>query len=121
MKQVLKVAAFLVLAIAVWLLGEWYASQGKLPPANVNDLDSYLAWKPDADRFVHLPDDRLLSLGPGVGLLPSGPSAQVFDGEGKLVDSTADLGDDPDFKARWNITYPLKIEDRASVVPPSAR
>ena len=120
MKRCLTVAAILILAAALWLLGEWYTSRGKLPPVSVNNLDSYLVWHPTADRFVHLPDGRLLALGSEIGLLPSGPSAHVFDSNGKLVDSSADLGDDPDFTARWALSYPLKIETRAVFAPGGA-
>ena len=116
-KRSLTVAAFLILAAALWLLGEWYTSRGKLPPASVNDLNGYLVWHPTADRFVRLSNGRLLALGPEVGLLPSGPSAHVFDSNGKLVDSSADLGDDPDFNALWDISYPLKIEPQGVAVP----
>lgn len=115
MKRFLKIAAFVVLAIALLLLGEWYARRGKLPPPSVKDLNGYLAWRPEANQFVRLPNERLLALGSGAGLVPSGPSAHIFDSNGDLLDSTADMGDDPQFNARWNISYPLQIEGRALV------
>lgn len=35
------------------------------------------------------------------GFMPSGPGMLVYDAEGKLVDRTRDLGDDPRFKEKW--------------------
>ena len=113
MKRFAKTLACVSLGLTAWLCAEWYFSRGKLPPTAVNNLTEYLAWAPHADRFVRLPDDRLLALGPTVGLMPSGPAAHVFDDSGALRDSSADVGDDPDFNERWKISYPLQIEGRS--------
>ena len=103
--------------LLTWITGEWYTTRGKLPPSGVKNLSDYLAWRPDADQFVRLPGNRLLVLGAAVGLLPSGPSAVVFDSNGDRLGSCADLGESDAFNSRWGVSYPLQIEGRVAPNP----
>ena len=76
------------------------------PPTSARTLPSFLSVMPRPERFeIHVAGDRryLLVVGrlPALLTLPSGPPVYVFDTSGKLLDWTADSGDDPRFVERW--------------------
>src|SRR3989442_1328999 len=81
-----------VLLIATWIATEWLMYRRTVPPANVSNVDSFLKWRPGTEQFTILASDNrhLMATGAASGLLlPSGSSAYVFDGSGKLVDWSA--------------------------------
>ena len=76
------------------------------PIGQVSTLDGYLAWRPSAERVAQVDvsgDPHIIAYGPSSSwlLLSSGPSACVFDGAGRLVDWSSDIGDDPRFDEKW--------------------
>jgi hypothetical protein len=75
-----------------------------VPPSGLQTLDGYLSWRPNSDRFlIHSIGGKefLEALGPGGGVLPSGPAGYVFDRSGRMVDWTHDSGDDSGFQQKW--------------------
>ena len=89
-----------------FVLTEYFGHHRVVPPDQVKSLDGFLAWKPSAEEFAVV-DTRngeyLIAYGPANSLLglSSGPSAYAFDRSGRLVDWSADIGDDPRFDERW--------------------
>ena len=67
------------------------------PPDSVKTIDEFLAWQDTAIRFrgtfLHQGTAYQVLMGPGGGLLPSGPAAYVFTPDGIFIDWTADMGD----------------------------
>jgi len=103
-----------VLLVIAWLGAEMYFGTRAFPPEHVRDATSYLDWRPDTQVFAILDGpggEHLMAIGPGGGVLPSGPSAYIFDRTGRLVDYSLDIGDDPDFDERWN------AQSRATAAP----
>src|SRR5436190_17451546 len=76
------------------------------PSGHVSTLREYLAWRPSAEQFAAVDVNGKAYViaygGPTSSwlLLSSGPSAYVFDDTGRLVDWSADIGDDPTFDGR---------------------
>mgnify|MGYP001552173015 CR=1 FL=1 len=85
-----------------------YVSHRRVDPAGrVTNLTAYLAWRPSAEHFAQVDihgKPHVIAYGPMSSwvLLSSGPSACVFDDTGRLVDWSADIGDDPQFDEKWN-------------------
>lgn len=93
-----------VLLFASWLLAEYLMHRRVVPPKNVTSLQTFLAWRPSTEHFAVTRtdgDEHLIAYGPNGALLPSGPSAYVFDSSGHLVDWSADVGDSPRFDEHW--------------------
>ena len=66
------------------------------PPAQVKDVQTFLAWKPEPIRVVRLTLGSNVfwqALGPAGTLTPSGPSAYSFDSTGRFIGWTHDMGD----------------------------
>lgn len=93
------------------IIGGWFALESAMfrrvnPVGRASTLNEYLAWRQSAGQFAAVDvrgRQHLIAYGPaGGGLLPSGPAAYVFDGAGRLVDWSADIGDDSRFDRRWN-------------------
>jgi hypothetical protein len=96
----------IVVLVAAALTAEWWMRRRAVPPGHVADIVTFLSWKPGVERFVVVNDgtaEHVIARAPGAGLFPSGPSAYVFDTGGKLVDWSADTGDDRPFVARWRV------------------
>jgi hypothetical protein len=77
-----------------------------VPDGRAATLAEYLAWRPSAAEFavVETAGTRhVIAYGPKRSpMLASGPSAYVFDDTGRMVDWSADIGDDPAFDERWD-------------------
>jgi hypothetical protein len=87
-----------------WLLTERMLYERTVPPRSVTTFAAFARWQPsprDIEIIQQGGKDYLLALGPGGGLLPSGPSGYVFDRSGRLVDWSSDTGDDPRFQSKW--------------------
>ncbi len=105
--------ALIPLFLVGWFVGEWFMFRGIAPPPEAHTLEGWLTWQSGAEDFVELPGDtHLMAFGRGAGLVPSGPSAYVFDASGRLVAWTYDLGDNDAFNKKWSVTYPLNFIDR---------
>jgi hypothetical protein len=94
------------LLIAAWIATERVLYRRTVPRANVRDIDSFLQWRPGTRQFAVLADGRhLIATGAASSVLPSGPSGYVFDRSGRLVDWSADIGDDPKFDGKWQAQH----------------
>ncbi|HVS70373.1 MAG TPA: hypothetical protein VHQ47_03875 [Phycisphaerae bacterium] len=95
------------IGVVVGFLGEEVAGGWRLQPrGRAETLREFLAWRPGEQRFAEVEvggKAGVLAVGPMGGLLSSGPSVYVYDGSGKLVDWTADEGDDSAFDGRWDV------------------
>ena len=103
-RRLIIVVLLVVLLTGTWLTTEWLLFRRTIPPASVTDVNSFLNWQPGAGQFTilsHSDGEYLMATGPGGGLVPSGPSAYVFDRSGRLVDWSPDIGDRPRFDERW--------------------
>lgn len=104
----------LVVACAAYVAAEVVVTRRAVPPDEAKTFAGWLAWQPDAHRFMIARDDKhLMAIGRNGVLFPSGPSVYVFDAQSRLADWTGDLGDDPNFERKWSIQYPLSFVDRA--------
>lgn len=75
------------------------------PTGRASTLSAFLAWRPSADQFALSEingEQYVLAYGPAGRTLPSGPAGYVFGPDGKLVDWSWDIGDDPAFDDKWN-------------------
>lgn len=102
-----RTAILLALALLAVVTTEYLARRRVDPTGRVATLTQYLAWRTTADQFATVTvngQPHVIAYGPGSGLilLPSGPSACVFDNTGRLVDWSSDIGDDPRFDAKWS-------------------
>ena len=74
-----------------------------VPPVDLT-LDTFFDWQP-ATKWAVIKtagdEEYLILIGPLRGILPSGPSAYVFDKTGELVDWETDVGDSVRFERRW--------------------
>lgn len=87
------------------------------PPAQVTTLANWMKWQATAEDFYLGPSEtHLTALGRSATLLPSGPSAYVFDASGQLVDWTADIGDDLTFGTKWPQKKPIRFLNRTEAV-----
>ena len=89
------------------LATEYVSYQRVNPTGRISNLNEYLAWRPSAERFAQVNINgkpHVIAYGPLSSwlLLSSGPSACVFDDTGRLVDWSSDIGDDPQFDAKWS-------------------
>ena len=96
-----------LLALAALIGIETVAHRRVDPSGRASTLGEYLVWRPREQRFARIESDgrsHIIAYGPVSSwlLLSSGPSAYVFDEAGRLVDWSADIGDDPHFDTRWN-------------------
>jgi hypothetical protein len=90
----------------------------KLTPSADLTLATFFDWQPGEHYSTVVnagSKQRLIVYGDTKGLLPSGPSAYVFDRAGDLIDWTSDEGDDRRFKERWRTrSGPTTPIDRTS-------
>ena len=101
---------FIVTALLIvsWLATEYLMHRRVVPPESVKSLQSFLAWQPSADQFEVIHADggqHLIAWGHGGAILPSGPSAYVFDDSDRLVDWSSDIGDNPQFVEHWRVQH----------------
>jgi hypothetical protein len=104
--------------LAAGLVGGFYAVKHALvgrvrPPHDVRDITAFVRWRPQTTQFAILQSsagEYLITTGDEQSLLPSGPSAYVFDRNGQLTDWSYDIGDDPAFDARWNAQTAVRGE-----------
>ena len=92
----LKFSAALIVALAVVFTPiEIILLNRGVPPAKVRTFDAFLAWRPDATRFVvtDAKPPQLIALGRLEGLVVSGPAAYVFDEQGRLTDWELETGE----------------------------
>lgn len=77
-----------------------------VPSGHAATLTEYLEWQPEATEFVDTTfggKRHIIAYGPDrASELASGLPAYVFDETGRLVDWSTDIGDDPEFDARWS-------------------
>jgi hypothetical protein len=100
-----------LLALLAWAVFERRSRSRLAPPAGVVTVEQVLRWRPQTERVLVVSaggEEYLCAVGPKAGLLPSGPSAYVFDGKGRLVGWTADAGDDPTFRNKWGFDRPVR-------------
>jgi hypothetical protein len=100
-----------VLLIGAWLAAERFFYRRTVPPTKVTDINSFLQWRrPTRDPVVVQGPggEHLLVMGPGGGVLPSGPSAYVFDCRGHLIEWSSDIGDDNGFQQKWQPSKPVR-------------
>jgi hypothetical protein len=76
------------------------------PRGRVADLRDFLRWRPACDQLYAVDvagEPHVIAYGPPgrTFLLASGPAAYVFAPDGKLVDWSPDMGDDPAFDDKW--------------------
>jgi hypothetical protein len=102
------IAALLVSGV---IAVEYAMSIRVVPPADVKTLEAFLHWQPSARQFAVVEvqgGEHLIAYGQKSGMLPSGPSAYVFDRSGTLVDWSRDVGDNWRFAERWHAQSPDK-------------
>lgn len=90
------VIVLLLLLVASFLPDIFYFAPRARPPANVVDLQSFFAWKPDprwAWRITVSNEVYYQLCGPAGRWLASGPSAYAFDSKGRFIGWTSDNGD----------------------------
>lgn len=79
-----------VLLVVGYLALEVVLSIRVQPPQRVTDFESFIEWRPSKDRFGVVDErdgeEHLITYGGGGGVLPSGPSAYIFDRTGQLAD-----------------------------------
>lgn len=101
----LRGLALVLVLLAAWIVGEVLMFKRNVPPPTVTDVQRYLAWRPETPHLYLLGGangSHVMATGPGSGLVPSGPSAYIFDRSGRLVDWCEDVGDDPVFDQKWS-------------------
>ena len=113
--------------IAILLIGAWLGhhawSQARVtPPSHVRTFEDLVRWRSPKRVMLFETEGRtwLIAYGPGAGIMPSGPSAYVFDSTGRLVDWAVDSGDDYDFQQRWSHSRAI-WDSRRDVTPDDAR
>lgn len=103
-REWLPLALLLLGMLGIYVGFEVVGSRRVTPPASVQDFDGFMKWNA-SPREIQIVGpagaDHLLILGDNAGLLPSGPSAYVFDKHGKLVTWTPDIGDSPASMQAW--------------------
>jgi hypothetical protein len=93
------------------------------PTGRVSSLSEFLIWRPSTEQFALTEVDGqqyVLAYGPAGRTLPSGPAGYVFGPDGKLVDWSSDIGDDPAFDDKWDAqrargTRPLSRSEVATM------
>ena len=77
------------------------------PPENLQTLEEFKAWKQGEihgqGTFQHSGVTYTVLLAPAGRILCSGPSAYLFDEEGRFVDWTSDMGDFYTVKNRFEL------------------
>ena len=103
----------MVLLVPVGVLGgciayDGFAMSRARPPASVQTMDDFLAWKQGAvtgrGTFETGGVTYTVMLGRPARSLASGPSAYLFDTNSQFVDWTADMGDFYTVKHRFDLT-----------------
>jgi hypothetical protein len=89
--------------VVIYVAAEVLLHRRVVPPPTVDSFATMVEWRmPRSIEVIEEGDSEyLLATGWGSGVLPSGPSAYVFDRSGKLVDWSGDMGDDPQFYGKW--------------------
>ena len=91
-----KVVLALVGLFLLTLLPEPYLHARAKPPAQVTNAVAFLEWKPTPMTVSRLTAGSNIYwqvTGPAGRFMASGPSAYSFDGNGKLIGWTPDMGD----------------------------
>jgi len=78
------------------------------PPPKLKTLQDFRAWKRGSvmgmRTFTNSGKAYTVMLAPAGRFLASGPSAYLFDKDGRFIDWTADMGDLPTVYNRWDLT-----------------
>lgn len=98
--------ACLVTVFVGWGAACLFVSRSYSPPPEVQTLDSFVNYFGKPERFERMGNDHFVATlsvpSWHIALnLPSDLPQYVFDRSGRLVDWSADPGDDPGFQARW--------------------
>lgn len=90
-----KIVAILAALAAVYLAIEFALLDRGVPSTNVRTFDAFLAWRPEATRFVvtDTQPPQLVAVGRQESLLGSGPAVYVFDEQGRLTDWELETGE----------------------------
>ncbi len=109
LKRISIVGAIVILG-GVALIGSWFYSERsyarRVRPDGISDLRGFLARHSEVDRAFKIQRGEnqyfvaTLRVSSGMAL-PSGPPAYVFDATGRLVDWSADTGEDPRYLTAW--------------------
>ena len=84
--------------------------------SGIRSFDEFLGLTPPSTRaFLRIERDGKILIGAHskVRSLGSGPTVYVFDASKRIVDWTADVGDDPCFDQRWGWTRSIPISDQS--------
>jgi hypothetical protein len=109
LRSILLLGLFLGACITI----EFISYRRLIPAGRAMTLTQFLQWQTGAQRFGRTAiagEAYVIAYGPASSslLLSSGPSAYVYDSSGRLVDWSADIGDDPTFGSRWNDQRAMK-------------
>jgi len=100
----------------LWIGYTFTAAQRAVPPPDVRRWEDYLAEMPQPRSFMLIQmftgEEFLLAVGPKPKTpFAKGPPMYVFDREGRMIDWTADSGEDADFTKQWiDLTMQEEIE-----------
>ena len=99
----------LVAALVIgYVVAERIALSGARPPKDLKTFEEFQTWKRGKiireGTFQNSVGTFRVLLAPAGGLLASGPSAYLFDDQGRFIDWTPDMGDVPTVKNRFDLT-----------------
>jgi hypothetical protein len=102
-RPVARYAAMALTFLTVLFAYDAHQRRKLIPPVDLT-LHTFFDWHP-ATKWTAMKsaadEEYLILIGPLRGILPSGPSAYVFDKTGELVDWETDVGDSVRFERCW--------------------
>ncbi len=128
-----RIQIVVALLVFVLLPGGWLVSEARWasinsPSGRFTGATEYLAIGRPPQRVAQIEKDGkpyLVAYGPMDSwlALPSGPAAYVFGPDGTLVDWSLDVGEDPQFRARWPsaMLTPASVKDLRELASRQAR
>ena len=106
-RALLAIGAILVLLLAFVLLDQIPLSEAR-PPKSLNTIEDFRGWKEGKimgrGTYQSSGVTYTVMLAPAGRYLASGPSAYLFDENGRFVDWTADMGDFYTVENRFDLT-----------------
>ena len=102
-RPVARYAAMALTFLTVLFAYDAHQRRKLIPPVDLT-LHTFFDWHPATKWTVMktaADEEYLILIGPLRGILPSGPSAYVFDKTGELVDWETDVGDSVRFEGCW--------------------